>query len=249
MSSPPISAREAAIAEPLLEVQGLDARYGPIRALADVSVAIADGGLVTLIGGNGAGKTTLLRVLSGLLPAAAGTIRLAGQDITAVAASARVRLGLIQVPEGRQVLAPLSIEDNLLLGGYTRTRRERAEGLEQAYAMFPALEQRRRTAAGLLSGGQQQMLAIARALMAKPRLLLLDEPSMGLSPILVDEVFEKIVRLAAAGTTVFVVEQNAFRALSIAEHAYVLEAGRIILEGAAGALKSDHRVREAYLGL
>lgn len=233
----------------MLEVQGLDARYGPIRALTGINLTIAGGGLVALIGGNGAGKTTLLRVLSGLLPAAAGTVRLAGRDITALDAAARVRSGLIQVPEGRQVLAPLSVEDNLLLGGYTRSRRERAEGLERAYAMFPPLEQRRRTAAGLLSGGQQQMLAIARALMARPRLLLLDEPSMGLSPILVDEVFETIVRLAAAGTTVFVVEQNAFRALSVAERAYVLEAGRVILEGEAAALKCDDRVREAYLGL
>ena len=249
MWSPPILAREAAIAETLLEVKDLDARYGPIHALWAVGLSIAEGELVTLIGGNGAGKTTLLRVLSGLLPAAAGTVRFAGEDITRRATAERVRLGMTQVPEGRQVLAPLSVEDNLLLGGYTRTPAERAAGLERAYAMFPALKERRRTAAGLLSGGQQQMLAIARALMANPRLLLLDEPSMGLSPILVDEVFETIVRLRAAGTTIFVVEQNAFRALAIAERGYVLEAGRIILEGEAEALKFDNRVREAYLGL
>ncbi len=207
------------------------------------------GELVTLVGGNGAGKTTLLRVLSGLLPASAGTIVFRGQDITRLAPERRVRRGISQVPEGRQVLAPLTVEDNLVLGGYTRPRAELGRDLAAMYRLFPDLEGRRHQPAGLLSGGQQQMLAIGRALMARPRLLLLDEPSMGLSPILVDEVFDAIERLRAAGTTIFLVEQNAYRALSIADRGYVLEAGRIILTDDARALMVNARVKEAYLGL
>ena len=207
------------------------------------------GELVTLVGGNGAGKTTLLRVLSGLLPASAGTIVFRGQDITRLAPERRVRRGISQVPEGRQVLAPLTVEDNLVLGGYTRPRAELGRDLAAMYRLFPDLEGRRHQPAGLLSGGQQQMLAIGRALMARPRLLLLDEPSMGLSPILVDEVFDAIERLRAAGTTIFLVEQNAYRALSIADRGYVLEAGRIILADDARALMVNARVKEAYLGL
>ncbi len=233
----------------MLEVTGLDARYGPVAALSGIELVIRVGELVTLVGGNGAGKTTLLRVLSGLLPAAAGTISFRRQDITRLPPERRVRQGISQVPEGRQVLAPMSIEDNLLLGGYTRPRAELAESLGQMYRLFPDLERQRHQPAGLLSGGQQQMLAISRALMAKPRLLLLDEPSMGLSPILVDEVFEAVGRLRATGTTIFLVEQNAYRALSIADRGYVLEAGRIIIEDDAKALMVNDRVKEAYLGL
>jgi branched-chain amino acid transport system ATP-binding protein len=232
-----------------LEVTGLGCHYGPIQALDDVSLTVGDGELVALVGANGAGKTTLLRTVSGIQPVSAGAVLFDGVDITALAAERRVRLGIVQVPEGRQVLGPMTVEDNLALGGYTRTRAEVKETLEQVYEMFPVLRERRGQAAGILSGGQQQMLAIARALMARPRILLLDEPSMGLSPILVDEVFEKIVAQKAAGTTIFLVEQNAFLALSIADRAYVLEAGRVILADTGEALKSNEKVKAAYLGL
>jgi len=233
----------------LLEVTGLSCHYGPIQALWDITLSIDEGELVALVGANGAGKTTLLRAISGIQPASAGTIRFDGADITRVAAEKRVRLGIVQVPEGRQVLGPMSVADNLILGGYTRSRAESAEMLARVYEMFPVLQERSGQAAGLLSGGQQQMLAIARALMARPRILFLDEPSMGLSPILVDEVFERIQALRAAGTTIFLVEQNAYRALSIADRAYVFEAGRMILADTGEALMENERIKAAYLGL
>jgi branched-chain amino acid transport system ATP-binding protein len=233
----------------LLEVTGLSCHYGPIQALWDITLDVDEGELVALVGANGAGKTTLLRAISGVQPASAGTIRFDGADITRVAAEKRVRLGIVQVPEGRQVLGPMSVADNLILGGYTRSRAESAEMLARVYEMFPVLQERSGQAAGLLSGGQQQMLAIARALMARPRILFLDEPSMGLSPILVDEVFERIQALRAAGTTIFLVEQNAYRALSIADRAYVFEAGRMILADTGQALMANERIKAAYLGL
>jgi branched-chain amino acid transport system ATP-binding protein len=233
----------------LLEVTGLSCHYGPIQALWDITLSIDEGELVALVGANGAGKTTLLRAISGVQPASAGKIHFDGADITRVAAEKRVRLGIVQVPEGRQVLGPMSVADNLILGGYTRSRAESAEMLARVYEMFPVLQERSGQAAGLLSGGQQQMLAIARALMARPRILFLDEPSMGLSPILVDEVFERIQALRAAGTTIFLVEQNAYRALSIADRAYVFEAGRLILADTGEALMANERIKAAYLGL
>jgi branched-chain amino acid transport system ATP-binding protein len=233
----------------LLEVTGLSCHYGPIQALWDITLSIDEGELVALVGANGAGKTTLLRAISGVQPASAGSIRFDGADITRIAAEKRVRRGIVQVPEGRQVLGPMSVADNLILGGYTRGRRESAETLARVYGMFPVLRERAGQAAGLLSGGQQQMLAIARALMARPRILFLDEPSMGLSPILVDEVFERIQALRAAGTTIFLVEQNAYRALSIADRAYVFEAGRLILADTGQALMANERIKAAYLGL
>jgi len=226
----------------LLEVTGLSCHYGPIQALWDITLSVDEGELVALVGANGAGKTTLLRAISGIQPASAGKIRFDGAD-------KRVRLGIVQVPEGRQVLGPMSVENNLILGGYTRNRQESAETLAQVYEMFPVLRERSGQPAGLLSGGQQQMLAIARALMARPRILFLDEPSMGLSPILVDEVFEHVRALQAAGTTIFLVEQNAYRALSIADRAYVFEAGRLILADTGEALMANERIKAAYLGL
>jgi branched-chain amino acid transport system ATP-binding protein len=233
----------------LLETVGLGCHYGPIEALRDVSITVGEGELVALVGGNGAGKTTLMRALSGIQPASAGAIRFEGADITRLAVHDRVRLGLTQVPEGRQVLEPMSVEDNLALGGYTRPRHEVAETLDQVYAMFPVLKEKRRQAAGTLSGGQQQMVAIARALMARPRVLLLDEPSMGLAPLLVDEVFATIQALRQSGTTIFLVEQNAYMALSIADRGYVLEAGSIVLADSGERLIVNDRVKEAYLGL
>ncbi len=233
----------------LLEVEGLEAHYGRIRALAGVDLHVAEGELVAIVGANGAGKTTLLRTLSGVHPASAGTIRLDGRDITRVAGPRRVALGIAQVPEGRQVFAPMSVEDNLLLGGYVRSAAERTETLGEVYALFPRLRERRDQPAGTLSGGEQQMLAIGRALMARPRLLLLDEPSMGLAPRIVEQIFETIGELRRRGTTILLVEQNAYAALSVADRGYVLESGRVTLADRAGALLADERVKAAYLGL
>ncbi|MCC6468286.1 MAG: ABC transporter ATP-binding protein [Alphaproteobacteria bacterium] len=233
----------------LLEVAGLGAQYGRVVALHDATLAVAAGELVALVGGNGAGKTTLLRTISGVRPASAGSIRFEGRDITRLAPARRVGLGIVQVPEGRQVFAPLSVEDNLRLGAYARGRERSAEGLARAYRMFPALRQKRDLPAGSLSGGQQQMLAIARGLMAEPRLLLLDEPSMGLAPLLIAEIFAAIADLKRAGATILLVEQNATQALKIADRAYVLETGRVVLEGSGATLAQNERVKAAYLGM
>jgi branched-chain amino acid transport system ATP-binding protein len=232
----------------LLEISGLSSHYGRIQALKGIELAVREGELLALVGANGAGKTTLLRTISGVQPASAGTVRFAGADITRVKAARRVTLGIAQVPEGRQVFGPLSVEDNLMLGAYTRNEGMR-EDRERIYAMFPVLRQKRHEPAGTLSGGQQQMLAIGRALMARPKLLLLDEPSMGLSPLLVAEIFATIRTLKAAGTTIFLVEQNAHAALAIADRGYVLETGRIVLQDSGPALLANARVKEAYLGL
>jgi branched-chain amino acid transport system ATP-binding protein len=233
----------------LLEIAGLTSHYGRIQALKGIDLRVDQGELCALVGANGAGKTTLLRAISGVQPASAGTIRFAGADITRAPSAERVRGGIAQAPEGRQVFGPLSVEDNLLLGGYTRASGELAEDAERIYAMFPILKERRKQPAGTLSGGQQQMLALGRALMAKPRLLLLDEPSMGLAPLLVREIFAAILRLKQEGATIFLVEQNAHAALSIADRGYVIETGRIVLEDSGAALLANARVKEAYLGV
>ena len=232
----------------MLEVSSLTSHYGRIQALAGIDLTVEDGELVALVGANGAGKSTLLRAISGVQPCS-GKIIYNGKDIAAVSPERRVGLGIVQVPEGRQVFGPLSVEDNLRLGAYTRTRAESSEELERVYAMFPALKERRRQAAGVLSGGQQQMLAMGRGLMAKPRLLLLDEPSMGLAPRLVEEIFAKVRALKAARTTIFLVDQNARAELSVADRGYVLETGRVVLAGTGAALLADEQVKEAYLGM
>jgi branched-chain amino acid transport system ATP-binding protein len=233
----------------LLAVDQLSAAYGRIRALDGVSLRVAEGALVALIGANGAGKTTLLRTVSGVQPAAGGRVHLGGEDITRWSSQRRVRAGLAQVPEGRQVFGPLTIEDNLRLGGWLRSEPERRDGLERVWSLFPILKEKRHLLAGTLSGGQQQMLAIGRALLSRPKLLLLDEPSMGLSPKLAQEVLATVERLRGEGISVLLVEQNAAAALAIADHAYVLEAGRIVLEGPGAQLRADPQVQAAYLGL
>ncbi len=232
----------------LLEIEGLAAQYGRVTALSGVSLAVAPGQLVALVGANGAGKTTLLRAISGVRPLTAGRVVFDGRDITGLSPVRRVRLGIVQVPEGRQVFAPLSVEDNLVLGGYTR-RDVVDAGIARAFRMFPVLAEKRRLPAGALSGGQQQMLAIARALMAEPRLLLLDEPSMGLAPLLTAEIFAAIASLKRAGTTILLVEQNATQALRVADYAYVMETGRIVLEGPGAELAANEKVKAAYLGM
>ncbi|QRF58389.1 MULTISPECIES: ABC transporter ATP-binding protein [unclassified Variovorax] len=231
-----------------LEVSGLRAGYGRIEALHGIDLQVGAGELVALVGANGAGKTTLLRAVSGLIRGSAGSVRLFGREIARDSADARVRAGLAQVLEGRQVFGPLSVQDNLLLGGYTRAER-RAQRLDEMYALFPVLGEKRLLAAGTLSGGQQQMLAIARALMCEPRMLLLDEPSMGLAPLLVKEIFGVIARLKSRGIPILLVEQNAHAALSVADRGYVLETGAIALGGPAAQLLGDERVKAAYLGL
>ena len=233
----------------MLEVQALESHYGRIPALKGIDLGVRAGELVALVGANGAGKSTLLRAISGLHPPSAGKVLFAGADITRHAPHRRVRLGIVLAPEGRQVFAPLSVLDNLLLGGHTRPRSERGQTLERVYALFPALTERRRHLAGALSGGQQQMLAIGRALMSRPTLLLLDEPSMGLAPFLVDEVFTTIAALRRDGTTIFLVDQNARAALAIADRAYVLETGRVTLSGTGRELLASPEVQSAYLGL
>lgn len=234
----------------LLSVGSLTSHYGRIEALRGVTVQVRRGQLVALVGANGAGKTTLLRAISGVQKASGGEISFAGQDITHMRPDQRVRLGICQVPEGRQVFGPLSVEDNLRLGAYTRSDKETIqEDMEQMYAMFPILKQKYRQAAGTLSGGQQQMLAMARALMGRPKLLLLDEPSMGLAPLLIQEIFNAIISLRERGKTVFLVEQNAQAALSIADYAYVIETGQTVLEGAGSELLVNEQVKSAYLGI
>jgi len=244
-----LSALPESKASLLLEVAGVSTQYGRIRALDRVTLTVPEGALVALIGANGAGKTTLLRTLSGIQPALEGSVRFGGVDVTAAPTQARVRAGLAQVPEGRQVFGPMSVEDNLRLGGYLRPKAEVARRIEHAYELFPVLRDKRTEAAGMLSGGQQQMLAIGRALMSAPKLLLLDEPSMGLAPKLVEEVFATIERLRREGVSVLLVEQNAAAALAIADHGYVLETGRIVLEGSGVDLRDNPQVREAYLGM
>ncbi|MBB4302590.1 branched-chain amino acid transport system ATP-binding protein [Rhodobium orientis] len=233
----------------MLSVEGLGSAYGRIEALHGVDVAVNEGEIVSLVGGNGAGKTTLLRAISGVQPVTRGKVLFEGADITRLGPHRRVECGIAQVPEGRQIFGSLTIEDNLRLGAYRRNRGATTAFLEHVYESFPVLRERRQSLAAGLSGGQQQMLAIGRALMSDPKLLLLDEPSMGLAPILVDKIFEAITRLRDAGTTVFLVEQNAFAALNIADRGYVIETGDITLSGPAGDLMRDERVREAYLGV
>jgi branched-chain amino acid transport system ATP-binding protein len=236
-------------ATPMLLVERLGASYGGIRALHEVSLRVERGTMVALVGANGAGKTTLLRTLSGVIKAVEGWILVDGQDVTRLPPERRVRLGMSQVPEGRQVFGPMSVEDNLLLGAYTRRPAEARQSLERAYALFPALAERRERAAGTLSGGEQQMLAIGRALMARPKLLLLDEPSMGLAPRLVAAIFKTITALAREGMTMLLVEQNAEAALAIADFGYVLETGRTVMSGPGRELLQDERVKQAYLGM
>ncbi|MGO8912251.1 MAG: ABC transporter ATP-binding protein [Bradyrhizobium sp.] len=234
----------------MLVIRGLGSHYGRIAALRDVNLVVARRQLIALVGANGAGKTTLLRVISGVQKASSGQIEFDGQDITQLRADKRVKLGICQVPEGRHVFGPLSVEDNLHLGAYCRSdKAEIADDLDRMYAMFPVLKQKARLPAGTLSGGQQQMLAIARALMGRPRLLLLDEPSMGLAPLLAEEIFNAVTELRKLGMTILLVEQNAHAALAIADHAYVMETGEIVLSGSGKELLGNERVREAYLGI
>ncbi len=233
----------------MLDVEALRSRYGRIEALKGVSLEVPADEIVALLGANGAGKTTLLRALSGVQPVHAGRIRFAGRDITNLPPHRRVALGMAHVTEGRQVFAPLSVEDNLRLGAYRRDDAGIAADMARMYDMFPALGEARRLAAGALSGGQQQMLAIARALMARPTLLLLDEPSMGLSPVLADRILDTVLRLRQEGVTILLVEQNARAALGIADRAYVLETGMIAHSGPGAALLDDPHVRAAYLGV
>ncbi|MBF0324929.1 ABC transporter ATP-binding protein [Magnetospirillum moscoviense] len=233
----------------LLEISGITSHYGRIQALRGIDVEVREGELVALVGANGAGKTTLLRGISGVQPLTAGTIKFDGKDITRMPADARVALGIAQVPEGRQVFGPMSVEDNLRLGAYRRKGDDVEADMKRMYDMFPILFKKRELPAGTLSGGQQQMLAIARALMSHPRLLLLDEPSMGLAPLLVQEIFDAVVALKEAGTTIFLVEQNAYAALAIADRGYVLETGSVVMSDSGKTLLADERIKEAYLGL
>lgn len=233
----------------VLEVKNLEVNYGLIRAIKGVSFEVNEGEIIALIGANGAGKTTILQSVIGLVPIKSGTVSLFGQDVTRVPTPKIVSMGMAEVPEGRRVFAELTVYENLLLGAYTRKdKREFADTLESVYQKFPILKERARQEAGTLSGGEQQMLAMGRALMSHPKILLLDEPSMGLSPLYVNEIFKIIKEINEGGTTVLLVEQNAKKALSVAHRAYVLETGTIALSGEASALVNDEKIKKAYLG-
>jgi branched-chain amino acid transport system ATP-binding protein len=233
----------------VLEIKGLTSHYGRIQALHGIDIEVRQGQLVALVGANGAGKTTLLRAISGVQPISGGSIHFSGQDVSRASADKRVRAGICQVPEGRQVFGPMSVEDNLLLGAYTRPKGEVAADMERMYQLFPILKEKRLLLAGTLSGGQQQMLAMARALMGRPSVLLLDEPSMGLAPLLIAEIFRIVASLRDQGITIFLVEQNAHAALSIADVGYVIETGAIILSGPGPELLKNEQVQSAYLGM
>jgi branched-chain amino acid transport system ATP-binding protein len=236
-------------AEPLLALDGVSVSYGKRRALDGVSLTVGAGEIVTLLGANGSGKSTTLRAISGLVRPTAGRVVFDGRDITRAAPDAIVTAGVGHVPEGREIFPEFTVRENLLVGGHTAPRAAIAEAVERAFALFPVLRERARQLAGTLSGGEQQMLAIARALMIRPRLLLLDEPSLGLAPRVAREIFHVIARLNAEGVTILLVEQNARRALALASRAYVLETGRVVVSGPARALAADPRIRAAYLGL
>ncbi len=234
----------------LLDVVGLCAGYGDVPVLRGIDLSIAAGSITALIGANGAGKTTLLRAISGIIPTDAGTVHYDGRDIVGMPPHDIVRAGLVQVPEGRRLFPEMTVVENLLVGSSSpAARRQRDENLAMVLELFPRVRERKAQLAGTLSGGEQQMVAIARALMASPRLLLLDETSLGLAPIVVDEIFVAVRRLAAQGLTILVVEQNTALALEVADHGYVLEQGQFAIQGAASSLISDPRVRQAYLGI
>ncbi len=234
---------------PLLDVRGLAVAYGGIQAVKGIDLVVGDGELVCLIGANGAGKTTTLKGICGLLPIKSGTIRYAGDDITGHPSYQLVRRGLAMVPEGRGMFGALTIEENLAMGAYVRTDRAAIKvDAERVFALFPRLKERRRQTAGTLSGGEQQMLAMGRALMSRPRLLLLDEPSMGLAPLMVQKVFETIIAVSGEGVTILLIEQNAKLALEVSKRGYVMESGTITLQGEASTLLHDPKVRAAYLG-
>lgn len=233
----------------MLETENLEVSYGAINAIKGISFNVEQGEIIALIGANGAGKTTTLHTITGLVPAKHGSIIFNGKDLTKTPAHKIVAMGMAHVPEGRRVFAQLSVYENLMLGAYTRKNKvEISETLEMVYKRFPRLEERKTQAAGTLSGGEQQMLAMGRALMSKPSIILMDEPSMGLSPLYVSEIFDIIIEINKGGTTVLLVEQNAKKALSIANRAYVLETGKIVLTGTGKELLNNDSVKKAYLG-
>ncbi|GIU91700.1 MAG: ABC transporter ATP-binding protein [Acidimicrobiia bacterium] len=234
----------------LLEVRGLDAGYGLAQALWDVSLDVAPGEVVAMVGPNGAGKTTLISCLAGLLQPWSGSVRFDGEDITKAPAHVRAELGIALAPEGRRVFPQMSVEDNLLMGAYNRrARRHRSASLAEVYERFPRLAERRHQPAGTLSGGEAQMLAIGRALMGRPKLLLMDEPSLGLAPVIVETMFDIIREISAAGVTILIVEQNVVDALELASRGYVLEEGRVVQAGPARELLDDPHLQRAYFGL
>jgi branched-chain amino acid transport system ATP-binding protein len=246
-ATPPSSSDAAK--PPLLTLDRLAVSYGGIQAVKGIDVVVGDGELVCLIGANGAGKTTTLKGICGLLPIKSGKIRYDGEDITGAASFKLVRRGLAMVPEGRGMFGALTIEENLAMGAYTRTDRAASKAdADRVFSLFPRLKERRRQTAGTLSGGEQQMLAMGRAMMSRPRLLLLDEPSMGLAPLMVQKVFETIIAVAKEGVKILLIEQNAKLALEVSDRGYVMESGAITLEGEAAALLHDPKVRAAYLG-
>jgi branched-chain amino acid transport system ATP-binding protein len=232
----------------LLEIAGLRAGYGPIQALRGIDLRVDEGEIVTLIGSNGAGKTTLLMAICGIVRPGVGSIRFAGEELAGRPPYGIMRGRIAQVPEGRRIFPKMTVRENLLIGAHDLTHAQLQEGLERSFAMFPILAERQHQSGGTLSGGEQQMLAIARALMSRPRLLLMDEPSLGLAPLIVKQIFEIIREINAAGTTVLLVEQNAFAALKLAHRGYVLATGEIVMTGPAQALLDNPDVRKAYLG-
>lgn len=233
----------------MLETENLEVSYGAINAIKGISFNVEQGEIIALIGANGAGKTTTLHTITGLVPAKRGSIVFNGKDLTKTPAHKIVSMGMAHVPEGRRVFAQLSVYENLMLGAYTRKNKtETAQTLDMVYERFPRLKERKTQAAGTLSGGEQQMLAMGRALMSKPSIILMDEPSMGLSPLYVSEIFDIIIEINKSGTTVLLVEQNAKKALSIANRAYVLETGKIVLTGTGKELLNNDQVKKAYLG-
>ena len=242
------AAAETGHGTPLLELEGINTFYGSIHILQDSNLVVGEGELVCLLGGNASGKSTTLKTILGLVRPRTGTVRLAGEDVTRMPTAHRIRRGLAIVPENRRLFGPMTVLQNLEMGAYLRPRADLKEEFERVYSLFPLLYERRSQLAGTLSGGEQQMVAMGRALMSKPRLLLMDEPSMGLAPILVEKSFEIIAQVNDSGVAMLVVEQNANVSLSIADRGYVLSTGRVVLEGTAGELLENEELRKAYLG-